>query len=792
MLSKSTSLLAAALSLAFAGHALAAEVFSDAQLKTAAALRDSARTGNLSYAIAESLTTEVGPRMAGGPNDARAVAWAEAKMHELGFDKIWKEAVTFPKWVRGVESAAIVAPFPQPLHVTSLGLSVATPPGGVKAAVVRFATYQDLVAAPADAVRGKIVFIDHKMQNDHEYGMVQAGRMGGPSEAARKGAVAIVIRSVGTDSHRFAHTGVTRYAGGVEKLPAAAMSNADSDLLVRMLKRGAPVTLALELGGHMDGTATSYNVIGEITGSEKPDEYVLMGGHLDSWDLGTGAIDDAAGVAISLGAADMIRREGIKPKRSIRVVLFANEEQGLYGGRAYLEEHKGELARIQAAAEADEGQGPVLQLDAFVAPAAEGVVRQMQQVLAPMGVKAGGSNANPGPDMGGLKAAGVASFGLVLDAHDYFDLHHTADDTFDKIEPARIMQSCAAYATWAYMAAQAPVSFGSGTLKAVPPAGHSAGTPRRPLPAAAGGAARWGKVKGRSGEDQGQFGRALLERRLGAVEVGIDLGHGGPEGRAVVHLADVRQLVRHHVVDQRQRIMDQAPVQADVALDRARAPAGAGRGEREGVVLHAQAGSEVVQPFPEQLLGLEFEPAPHALDQLPLFQPRGHAHIELLGGLVEPAVAARCRFQPQRDVGAEEGQAGSVAPFHRPCLARGLAVAALLHLGENPALLGADGIVDFGQRDALGRGHAQAGVVDGEADRAARGAAQFIFERVAADLDLAPRRGGGRGLHRRQGGARWRRLEQRLGRLRAMRRGRKRSEEVLREQLELGPLRGLR
>jgi hypothetical protein len=472
MLSKPMSLLAAALSVAFAGHALAADVFSDAELRTAAALRDSARTGNISYAIAESLTTEVGPRMGGGPNDARAVAWAEAKMHELGFDKVWKEPVTFPRWVRGVETASIVAPYPQPLHVTSLGLSAPTPAGGVTGQVVSFATYKDLVAAPADAVRGKIVFIDHKMKNDHEYGLVQAGRSNAPSEAARKGALAVVIRSVGTDSHRFAHTGLTRYADGVTRLPAAAMSNSDADLMVRMLKRGKPVTLTLELGGHMDGSYTSYNVIGEITGSEKPQEYVLMGGHLDTWDLGTGAIDDAAGVAITLGAADMIRREGIKPRRSIRVVLFANEEQGLHGGRAYLEAHKGELANIQAASESDEGQGPVLQLDAFVAPAADGVVRQMRQVLAPMGVKAGSTDADPGPDMGGLKAAGVASFGLVLDAHDYFDLHHTADDTFDKIEPARIMQACAAYATWAYMAAQAPVGFGSGTLKAAPPARH--------------------------------------------------------------------------------------------------------------------------------------------------------------------------------------------------------------------------------------------------------------------------------------------------------------------------------
>ncbi|WMW79487.1 M20/M25/M40 family metallo-hydrolase [Undibacterium cyanobacteriorum] len=444
-------------------------IFSEKELQTAAWLRDAARADNASYRILESLTTEVGPRLAGSPADARAVAWAEAKFKELGFDKVWKEPVSFPTWQRGIEKAEIIAPFPQPLLVTALGNSVATPADGLSAELVQFASLKELMSAAPDSVKGKIVFINHKMQNASEYGAVQAGRTKGASEAARKGAVAIIIRSVGTDSHRFPHTGVMNYDDGVSKIPAAAMSNSDADMVVRMLKRGKPVTVKLQLSSAAASTYTSYNVIGEITGSELPNEYVLIGGHLDSWDLGTGAIDDGAGCAITMAAAEFIKRHGLKPKRSIRVVLFANEEQGLFGGKAYAQAHEKQLAAIQAASEADSGQGPVTQMSSFVRPEAFGIVKQMHNVLAPLGIAAGGNNAYPGPDMGGLRALGVASFGLTLKTDDYFDLHHTPDDTFDKIEPARINQATAAYTVFAWMAANSPIGFGSGAeyLKAI-------------------------------------------------------------------------------------------------------------------------------------------------------------------------------------------------------------------------------------------------------------------------------------------------------------------------------------
>ena len=464
------SMLCAALTLCLATPTVFAAdqaAFSAKDLQAASALRDAALNGNASYKILESLTTEVGPRMAGTPADARAVAWAEAKFKELGFDKVWKEPVTFQSWKRGAESAEIVAPFPQPLFVTALGKSVGTPAGGITADVVRFATLDALKAAAPETVKGKIVFIDHKMLSHKDYGLVGAGRRSGAPEAAKKGAIAIVIRSVGTDSHRFPHTGVMGYEDKVVKIPAAAMSNADADMVARMIGRGKPVRLHLTLGSADGPTYTSYNVIGEITGSELPDEHVIIGGHLDSWDLGTGAIDDGAGVAITMGAAEFIKRQGLKPKRTIRVVLYANEEAGLLGGAQYALAHKDQVGKIQAAAESDSGQGPVIEFNSYVRPEALNLVKQMHTVLAPLGVAMGNNDAHPGPDMGVLKSAGAASFGLTEKGDDYFDLHHTPDDTFDKIEPARINQSTTAFAVFAWLSAQAPISFGSGeALKA--------------------------------------------------------------------------------------------------------------------------------------------------------------------------------------------------------------------------------------------------------------------------------------------------------------------------------------
>lgn len=271
----------------------------DTNQSVSAKLQQQALSSSLAYDIVESLTVEVGPRLAGSDKDLVAVEWAEKKLGSLGFDKVYKEAVQVPVWQRGEAKANIVSPYAQPLVITALGGSVGTPEEGISAPIVRFETLDELKQADPSLVAGKIVFIDHitpRFKTGKGYGMTVGGRSRGAIAAAEKGALAIVIRSIGTDHDRMAHTGMMRYQEGVDKIPAAAMSNPDADLVTLMLKRDPNVVLHLEMSPKNLGYATSYNVIAEVTGSSKPDEIVLIGAHLDSWDEGTGAIDDGAGV----------------------------------------------------------------------------------------------------------------------------------------------------------------------------------------------------------------------------------------------------------------------------------------------------------------------------------------------------------------------------------------------------------------------------------------------------------------------------------------------------------------
>jgi carboxypeptidase Q len=271
-----------------------------------------------------------------------------------------------------------------------------------------------------------------------------------------------VIRSIGTDSDRFPHTGNQRYPEGSARIPAAALSNPDADLLSNMLRRGQPVKIRLDLDVGMSGaTHETYNVIGEIRGKGKlADEMVVIGAHLDSWDLGTGAIDDGAGVAITMAAGAMIGRLQDAPRRSIRVVAFANEEQGLFGGRAYAEAHKARLDLQQLGAESDFGAGRIYAFRAGVAPEARPVVEQIGALLAPLGIAYEATGGSPGPDIGPFARLGMPWADLQQDGSDYFDLHHTANDTLDKIKASDLDQQVAAYAVMAYAAAQSPVDFG--------------------------------------------------------------------------------------------------------------------------------------------------------------------------------------------------------------------------------------------------------------------------------------------------------------------------------------------
>jgi carboxypeptidase Q len=405
------------------------------------------------YDIINSLTTEVGPRLAGSEAEARARDWAVAKFKALGFKNVRIEPFSVDYWERHVESAEIVRPFPQKLRVTALGGSVATKSGGVTGQIVRFASLQALIAAPMTGLAGKIVFVDEHMtrtQDGSGYRVAVRKRSGAANEAGKRGAIAALIRSVGTDQHRFPHTGQMNYAEQVRKVPIAALSAPDADQLQRALLLGE-VEVKLSLEVESMGPRLSGNVIGEIPG--KTDEIVVIGGHLDSWDLGTGAVDDGAGIGITLGAAKMILDLNRKPQRTIRVVMFGSEEVGLVGAKAYAEGHKDELYRHVIGAESDFGGGKIWRFDTLFGEDKLHFAAAMHAVLGPLGIALGNNSASGGPDMGPMRALGVPVATLKQNGWDYFDLHHTANDTFDKIKPDDIAQNVAAYAAFAWMAA---------------------------------------------------------------------------------------------------------------------------------------------------------------------------------------------------------------------------------------------------------------------------------------------------------------------------------------------------
>ncbi|GAK32149.1 carboxypeptidase Q [alpha proteobacterium Q-1] len=430
-------------------------------IKQVETLRTAGLHDRMGYEIIESLTTEIGPRLAGSAREAAAQDWAVAKLKALGFSNIQVEPFEMEGWARGIETAHVVGAAAQPLTITTLGGSVATPDGGITAEVARFDDLYQLEAAPDGSLDGKIVFIDLKMyktQDGSSYGNTNYIRGNTPSVAARKGAVATLIRSVGTDSHRFPHTGGTRYADDVPAIPAAALSNPDADQLSRLLERG-PVSIKLEMTPKSLGTVTSGNVIADIMGSEKPEEVVVIGGHLDSWDLGTGAIDDGAGIGITMAAAKRILDLGIAPRRTIRLILWGAEEVGLLGARAYAKAHADELANHVIAAESDFGAGRIWRFESRVGAEDLPFIRAIHRQLRPLGIGMGANEAGGGPDVIPLRQAGVPVVSLTQDGSDYFDLHHTADDTFDKIELDNIQQNIAAYAVFTWMAANLDVDF---------------------------------------------------------------------------------------------------------------------------------------------------------------------------------------------------------------------------------------------------------------------------------------------------------------------------------------------
>jgi len=316
----------------------------------------------------------------------------------------------------------------------------------------------EALKALGDKVKGKIVLWNKRMERaptGEGYGQVVGLRGKGAIEAARLGAVGSLIRSVGTGSYRLPHTGGTRYDDKITKIPFAALSAEDADHLHRLLGTGEPVKVRLKLGAHRAADVTSNNVVGEVPGREKPDEIVLIGAHIDSWDVGQGAQDDGTGCAIVMEALATLRRLGLAPRRTIRAVLFTSEEIGARGGHAYAERHAAELPRHVGAFETDVGAGTPLGISMDAAPAAIGEARALAPLLAPIGATAVDSGF-AGADVEPMRAAGVPLVGLSSDPTHYFDIHHSVADTLDKIDPAALGRNVAAMATWAFLVADRP------------------------------------------------------------------------------------------------------------------------------------------------------------------------------------------------------------------------------------------------------------------------------------------------------------------------------------------------
>jgi hypothetical protein len=436
-----------------------------AMAATAQKLMQQASLANTGYEIVESLTTEVGPRLAGTEAEGRARQWAVARLNDLGFHNVRVEPFKVPLWLRGIERAEIISPFPQPLTITALGGSASTGPEGVEGEVVSFESLAALEGAPEGSLQGKIVFVDEVMTRSRDgsgYAVAVAKRRKTAFTAQRLGASAALIRSVGTSSHRFAHTGQMRRIDyrGQAGVPMAALTAPDADQLRRTLSRVVPVIVKLVITPQLLPPSESGNVIAEIPGTAVPDEIVLVGAHLDSWDLGTGAVDDGAGVGIVIGAARLLMDFlPHAPRRTIRIVLFGSEEVGLVGAQAYAEQHAGELHNHVIATESDFGAGDIWRFDTGVADDKVPLALAIGELLQPLDIVPGTNTATGGPDMKYLREAGVPVVGLKQNGWDYFDLHHTPDDTLDKIAPDALNQNIAAYAAFLYLAAEIETDF---------------------------------------------------------------------------------------------------------------------------------------------------------------------------------------------------------------------------------------------------------------------------------------------------------------------------------------------
>jgi carboxypeptidase Q len=453
--------LAAVLALATPAAAQDARTIAEAEQ-----LRDRALEQNVAYEVVSELTTRFGPRLAGSESEQASARWGAQQFREMGFDNVSIETFPLALWERGEARVEILSPFPQPLSVVALGGSIATPAEGIEGEAAIFETYQQLLDQPEGSLTGKIAVVLQdtvQAQDGRGYGATSPIRGQGPTEAARRGAVGYVLRSLGTHDHRFAHTGATRVGEGT--IPAFAMSPPDADQLRRLIRlTDEPVRMRLFSSAGFTRQSESQNVIGEVRGRDAPDEVIVIGGHLDSWDLGTGAIDDGAGVAITAAALKLIEDMPRAPRRTIRVVWWGSEEvsqpppsQGLAGARHYAETRRDQMANHVAISESDFGAGPIYSLGLPAATPPE--FRQAAlRVLTPLGIINDPAPATGGgPDTGPTVALGVPAFRLNQDGTDYFDFHHTADDVLDRIDPDNLDQNVAAWAAFLWLLANSDV-----------------------------------------------------------------------------------------------------------------------------------------------------------------------------------------------------------------------------------------------------------------------------------------------------------------------------------------------
>lgn len=445
----------------------------DAYRDQATRIIDAALASDDAYQKLQHICDDIGHRICGSEALERAVEWAADEMRRDGMANVHTEPVEVIKWVRGRESCEMVSPRKEPLVMLGLGKTVGTPPEGITAPVVVVADEKELEAL-GDGAKGKIVLFNNPMPPyDHErgsgYGHSVRFRTNGARMAAEIGAVACLIRSVTAHSLRTPHTGTMNYKDAEVRIPAAAVSVEDAETIRRLTKRGIEVVLKIKMEAKNYGPAMSANVIGELRGSTHPEQIVVIGGHIDSWDVGQGAHDDGAGCIMAMAAVKLLKDLGLQPKRTIRVVLWTGEEIGLYGGKQYAKDHADELANHIVALESDSG--------AF-APKGYGVdckdkgrmkvaADQLRDILTLTG-KFGASHVSEGhgaPDVSPLKPKGVIVMGHEVEGATYFDYHHTPADTIDKVDPLELKQNVAMMATVAYVLADMPVRFGEASGK---------------------------------------------------------------------------------------------------------------------------------------------------------------------------------------------------------------------------------------------------------------------------------------------------------------------------------------